>query len=49
MALDDTGNIWANLKTIGVPYTIRLANMFNHPNDEGHVYFAELIMRLLKP
>jgi lysophospholipase L1-like esterase len=49
VALADTGNIWANLRTIGMPYEVRLANGINHPDNEGHEYFTAGLMKLLAP
>jgi acyl-CoA thioesterase-1 len=46
-ALADAANVWANLQNIGIPYEALLVNGINHPNDLGHEFFAESIMRLL--
>lgn len=48
VALADTSNIWANLRGIGIPFETLLANGLNHPNNLGHEFFAESIMRLLQ-
>ncbi len=46
VALGDTANIWANLRTMGIPYEPLLANIINHPNDLGHEFFAETLFSL---
>jgi hypothetical protein len=46
-ALADTTNVWANLRGVGIPYETLLANGINHPDDLGHEFFAECLMRLM--
>lgn len=48
VALGDTALIWANLRRTGIPYEVLLANAINHPNDLGHEFFAETLMRALR-
>ena len=48
-ALGDTAKVWANLRAVGIPYETLLANGINHPNDLGHEFFAECLMRLAGP
>ena len=48
-ALGDTANIWAHLRSVGIAYETLLANGINHPNDLGHEFFAECLMRLMSP
>ena len=38
--------LWAGLESIGVPYEILLRNGINHPEDRGHRFFAEELIRL---
>jgi lysophospholipase L1-like esterase len=47
VALGDTASIWENLRKLGIPYMILEANGINHPNDLGHEFFAETLMKLL--
>ncbi|MCE5323447.1 SGNH/GDSL hydrolase family protein [bacterium] len=47
VALGDTAHIWANLRSLGIPYETLLANGINHPNDLGHEFFAATLMELL--
>lgn len=47
VALADTTNIWANLRSIGLPYETLLANEINHPNNLGHEFFSESLMSVL--
>jgi lysophospholipase L1-like esterase len=49
VAVADAASIWANLRTVGIPYETLLANGLNHPNDLGHEFFAESLMELLRP
>jgi lysophospholipase L1-like esterase len=49
VALGDTANIWENLGKIGIPYMVLEANGINHPNNLGHEFFADTLMRLLSP
>ncbi len=49
VALADANNIWANLRTIGIPYMTLNANGINHPDDLGHEFFAACLMRLMSP
>jgi lysophospholipase L1-like esterase len=48
-ALGDAAKVWANLRAVGIPYETLLANGINHPNDLGHEFFAECLMRLAGP
>lgn len=47
VALGDTANIWENLRKLGIPYMTLEANGINHPNDLGHDFFTETLMKLL--
>ena len=49
VALADTTYIWENLRSLGIPYETLEANGINHPNNLGHEFFAECLMRLMKP
>jgi len=49
VALADSTNIWAHLRSIGIPYETLLANGLNHPNDAGHEFFAASLIELMKP
>lgn len=44
--LADASRRWAELEHLGVPYEILLKNGINHPDDRGHRFFAEELMRL---
>lgn len=48
IALGDTTNIWAHLREIGIPYQTLEANEINHPNNLGHEFFTETLMKLMK-
>ncbi|MHB1457389.1 MAG: SGNH/GDSL hydrolase family protein [Armatimonadota bacterium] len=48
VALGDTTNIWAHLKDLGIPYQTLEANEINHPNNLGHEFFVETLMKLMK-
>jgi len=49
VALADATNIWAHLREVAIPYETLLANGINHPNDLGHEFFSESLMRLMAP
>jgi lysophospholipase L1-like esterase len=49
VALADTTYIWENLRSLGIPYETLEANGINHPNNLGHEFFAECLMRLMRP
>lgn len=49
VALADTTHIWENLRSLGIPYETLEANGINHPNNLGHQFFAECLMRLISP
>ncbi|MHB0998969.1 MAG: SGNH/GDSL hydrolase family protein [Armatimonadota bacterium] len=48
-ALADCANIWANLRSVGLPYETLLANGINHPDNLGHQFFYDSLMKLLAP
>lgn len=44
--LADAARRWEQLENIGMPYEILLRNGINHPEDRGHRFFAEELIRL---
>ena len=46
VALADASLRWGHLVQEGVPYTTLLCNSINHPDDRGHVMFAQALMEL---
>jgi len=49
VAVADASNIWQHLPDAQIPFESLLANGINHPNDLGHRFFAECLMKLLAP
>jgi hypothetical protein len=45
LALADASARWEHLACEGIPYVILLKNSINHPDDRGHVLFAEELMK----
>jgi lysophospholipase L1-like esterase len=43
--LADASRRWEQLEAMGIPYETLLANGINHPDDRGHRFFAEELMR----
>ena len=43
--LADASRRWEQLETLGIPYETLLMNGINHPDDRGHLFFAEELMR----
>jgi lysophospholipase L1-like esterase len=48
LPLADASRRWADLEYVGVPYEILLRNGINHPEDRGHRFFAEELLRLFE-
>jgi len=46
--LADASKRWEELQNLGVPYETLLRNGINHPDDRGHAFFAEELMRVLE-
>jgi len=46
--LADASKRWEELEDLGVPYETLLRNGINHPDDRGHAFFAEELMRVLE-
>jgi lysophospholipase L1-like esterase len=46
--LADAARRWEELDPLGLPYEILLRNGINHPEDRGHRFFAEELMRLFE-
>jgi len=44
-ALADASSRWAHLWKEGIPYETMLKNGINHPDDRGHLLFAEELMK----
>ena len=44
--LADASRRWEQLEALGIPYETLLMNGINHPDDRGHLIFAEELMRL---
>ncbi|HPU34228.1 MAG TPA: glycoside hydrolase family 99-like domain-containing protein [Phycisphaerae bacterium] len=44
--LADAAFRWEQLEALGIPYEILEKNGINHPDDRGHVLFAEELLRL---
>jgi hypothetical protein len=45
LGLADAAARWGHLWKEGVPYTTYLVNSVNHPDDRGHEFFAEELMK----
>jgi len=45
LALADASARWEHLRLEGLPYETRLINNINHPDDRGHIIFAEELMK----
>jgi lysophospholipase L1-like esterase len=45
LGVADVSARWEHLADEGIPYVIYLKNSINHPNDRGHVLFAEELMK----
>jgi hypothetical protein len=43
--LADASRRWEHLTGEGLPYTTLLYNNINHPDDRGHLIFAEELMK----
>ncbi len=46
LPLADASRRWAELEHLGLPYEVLLRNGINHPEDRGHRFFAEELIRL---
>ncbi|MGB9624955.1 MAG: glycoside hydrolase family 99-like domain-containing protein, partial [Phycisphaerae bacterium] len=46
--LADASKRWEELQDLGVPYETLLRNGINHPDDRGHAFFADELMRILE-
>ena len=45
IALADASARWEHLYKEGLPYITLLRNAFNHPDDRGHMIFAEELIK----
>ena len=45
--LADASKRWEELQDLGVPYETLLRNGINHPDDRGHAFFADELMKVL--
>ena len=45
LALADAAARWEHLAQEGIPYVTLLHNGINHPDDRGHLLFAEELLR----
>lgn len=45
VGIADASSRWAHQWKEGLPYTTLLANTLNHPDDRGHAFFAEELMK----
>jgi lysophospholipase L1-like esterase len=45
LGIADASGRWAHLWKEGIPYVTLLDNSFNHPDDQGHRFFAEEILK----
>jgi hypothetical protein len=45
LGIADASGRWAHLWKEGIPYITLLDNSFNHPDDQGHRFFAEEILK----
>ena len=45
LGLADASARWENLEAQGIPYITLLKNSINHPDDRGHLMFAEELMK----
>lgn len=45
LGIADASARWAHLWKEGIPYITLLDNSYNHPDDRGHLFFAEEIMK----
>jgi len=45
LGLADASARWENLESQGIPYITLLKNSINHPDDRGHLIFAEELMK----
>jgi len=41
----DASRRWEHLASEGIPYTTLLWNGINHPDDRGHLIFAQELMK----
>ncbi len=48
IAIADAALRWGHLVKEGIPYTTLLSNSINHPDDRGHVLFADAIMEVFE-
>jgi len=49
LALADASARWEHLVAEGLPYVTLLRNGINHPDDRGHVLFADELMKCFAP
>ena len=49
LALADAAARWEHLAQEGIPYVTLLHNGINHPDDRGHLLFAEELLRCFAP
>ena len=49
LGIADASSRWAHLWKEGIPYITELDNSFNHPDDRGHLMFAEELMKNFEP
>ena len=45
LGIADASARWAHLWKEGIPYVTLLFNAFDHPDDRGHLFFVEEIMK----
>ena len=45
LGLADASARWEHLADEGIPYVILLKNSINHPDDRGHILFAEELIK----
>ncbi|HOA73143.1 MAG TPA: glycoside hydrolase family 99-like domain-containing protein [Phycisphaerae bacterium] len=48
LPLADAARRWEELDPLGIPYEILLRNGINHPEDRGHRFFAEELVKLFE-